>query len=88
VGILEAMAHGVPVVISKECHFEEVQHHGAGFEVPLDPMRIAAAICEILDDPGLRRTMGERARKVVCQQYLWTSVANKTVETYRELARF
>jgi alpha-maltose-1-phosphate synthase len=39
----------------------------------------------LLDDPGLRESMGQKARARVEQQFSWTSIARQTLEFYGHL---
>ena len=50
--VLEALACGLPVVISTECHFPEVAAAGAGVVTPLDPASIADGLLRVLGDPA------------------------------------
>ncbi len=61
---LEAMAHKVPVVASRVGGVPEVIRHGVdGFLEPLgDVDAMAASALRILQDPDLRRRMGESAQ--------------------------
>lgn len=46
--ILEAMACGIPVVISENCHFPEVAQARAGLVVPLNADAVAEALLLVL----------------------------------------
>lgn len=69
--ILEAMACGIPVVATDVGAVREVVEDGVtGFVVPpLDPRAIADATLRLLDDPALRRRMGETARERAVERY-------------------
>jgi len=62
--VLEAMAHGVPIVASDVGGIPEIIDHDIhGLLVPPgDPNALAAAIRRLVDDPALRRRLGETAR--------------------------
>lgn len=61
--IAEAMACGVPVVISDRCGIGPiVQEFGAGMVVPLDVVAFASAIGDVLGDPERAAKMGEAGR--------------------------
>ncbi len=67
--ILEACAVGCPVLFGPHMfHFEEIGamalDHGAGRQVS-DAIDLAEGLAMYLDDPGLRRTAGEAARRLV-----------------------
>ncbi|MGD1275957.1 MAG: glycosyltransferase [Tepidisphaeraceae bacterium] len=81
--VTEAMACRAPVVISKSCHFPEVQEAGAGTVVDLDPSQIAAAIIAVLADPAKARQMGEAGRQLVLTRFTWPTVARQMIDAYR-----
>jgi alpha-maltose-1-phosphate synthase len=41
----------------------------------------------LLENPGLRRAMGQNARARVERYFSWTSIARQTVDFYEDLAR-
>jgi glycosyltransferase involved in cell wall biosynthesis len=81
--VTEALACGVPVVISKQCHFPEVASAGAGVVVDLDPAEIAEALNIVLSDPAKARQMGRAGRRLVEQHYTWGRIAEDTIKAYR-----
>jgi glycosyltransferase involved in cell wall biosynthesis len=83
VAILEAMACGVPVVISDACHFPEVERAGAGRVVSLDEEKIADALVEVLANQELRRDMGRRGRELALTQYTWPEIAQRMLNAYQ-----
>lgn len=83
--VLEAMASGVPVVISDQCNFPEVTEHGAGFVVPLDDASMCEAIGKLLSDPRLGARMGCNGRRLVQERYTWQAAAASMVACYRTL---
>lgn len=84
IAILEALACGVPVVISENCHFPEVGEAGAGEVVPLDAQRVADALFRVLDQKPLRQRMGQAGRELVRSRYTWARVAEQCVGAYQE----
>ena len=82
---LEAMAAGLPVIISDRCNFPEVAEHGAGFVVPPRVESVANAISILLSDEGLCTRMGQNGRNLVTQRYTWSAVASLMQNHYRLL---
>ncbi len=80
--VLEALACGVPVVISPECHFPEVAESGAGLIPPLDPEEIARSLCRMLQDKPFRDSAAIAAKELVTTRYTWPGVAKQIVEAY------
>lgn len=81
--VTEALACGVPAIISRQCHFPEVASAGAGIVVDLDPAEIAAALNTVLLDPSKARQMGRAGRRLVEQHYTWERIADDTIKAYR-----
>jgi glycosyltransferase involved in cell wall biosynthesis len=85
-GIAEAMAAGVPVVASNRCGMPYMVRHGeSGFLVaPLDPMDIASRLEQLLNDDGLRKTMGDNSKAFAQRHFHPASVARRTHAVYLE----
>ena len=83
--VVEALAAGLPVVISEQCNFPEVERVGAGFVVPATPGAVAAAIAAILADADLARRMGKRGRRLIEEHYQWSAIARRMAQRYGEL---
>jgi len=83
VAITEALACGVPAVVSDACHFPEVQTEGAGFVVPLEIAAVAEALLKILDDAGLRQRMSEAGKMLIRERFTWPRIAEMTLREYK-----
>lgn len=81
--ITEAMACGIPVVISPECHFPEVAEVGAGHIAMLDAGRTAEALVRVLSDAPAARAMGIAGRRLVVERFTWERVAERCAGAYR-----
>jgi glycosyltransferase involved in cell wall biosynthesis len=84
IAILEALASGTPVLISPGCHFDEVARAGAGLVESLDPAALAEALLRLVSEPGLRRTMAERAIALVRDHYSWDTIVGRVEDAYAE----
>jgi glycosyltransferase involved in cell wall biosynthesis len=84
---LEAMACGVPVIVSSVGGLVDTVVDGVtGFHVaPRAPRQIARAL-RALRDARLRRTMGRAGTERVRARYSWSRVAAETFEVYRAVA--
>jgi colanic acid/amylovoran biosynthesis glycosyltransferase len=69
--VIEAMAAGTPVIGSHHAGIgEAIEHERTGFLVPeQDPEALAAALRRLIDDPGLRRQLGENARSAAVEHF-------------------
>jgi glycosyltransferase involved in cell wall biosynthesis len=85
VAALEAMAWGLPVVLSRQCGFPEAAEAGAGLQVEPEAGSLAAAIEWLLEEPERARMMGRRARSLVEQKYTWDAIGAEVLEAYRRL---
>lgn len=84
VAITEAIGCGVPVVISENCHFPQVQEVGAGLVTPLDAQPIAEALLKVIGDEALRRRMADAGRTLVRTTLTWPAIAQQAIEMYRD----
>jgi len=69
--VIQAWAHGVPVVAAKSVGPAALIHDGEdGRLVPVDdPEALAAALRELIDDRALRYCLAERGRALVASEY-------------------
>ena len=87
-GLLEAMAAGVPAVASRVGGVPEVAPAGTARLVPpRDPAALAEAIAGLLDDPERAREQAERARAHVEAHASPGEMAARTLELYASLRR-
>ena len=87
VAITEALACGIPVVISESCHFPEVAAAQAGSVVPLEPTAVAGALEAILGEPELRTRMGQAGASLVRAHYTWDAIAAASLRAYQPARR-
>lgn len=87
VAAVEAQAFEVPVVASRVGGVPEVVRDGeGGFLVePDDIEELADAVNKLVNDPSLRKRMGETGRKWVEGNYDWRVNAKQMEEVYREV---
>jgi glycosyltransferase involved in cell wall biosynthesis len=83
IAALEALASGLPVVLTEGCNFPEVAGAGAGFVVPPSAEALSAAIQHLLRDATLRGRMAERGRDLIASRYAWPIVAGEMEGVYR-----
>ena len=82
VAVLEAMAAGLPVVISDQCNFPEVRQNCAGRVVPLDDTSLTNAVMSLLSDKALSDRMGKNGLRLIEERYNWTAIARSVANAY------
>lgn len=84
---IEAMAHAKPVIAVQGQGVDGIVEHGkTGMLVrPRDVNSLVEALDFLLSHPEEARAMGERARRLVLENYTWEKNAKKTIEVYREV---
>ena len=80
--IVEALAAGVPVVISEACNMPEVEAGGAGRIVEADRSAISSALKPIVASEEVRREMSQRARDLARARYDWHGLIPRYVQLY------
>ena len=85
VAVKEAMASGLPVIVTRACHLPEVASGRAGFVIDRNVESVGHALLTLGQDPELRRELGARARELVRRRYCWNMLADRLVAVYRDL---
>jgi len=83
--VVEALAHGVPVITTRGAPWPELISHGCGWwiDVGMEPLFDALRTATQLADPE-RRAMGERGR-ALARRYDWTRIGRQTADFYHWL---
>ena len=85
VAVLEALAAGCPVVISRQCNLPEVEAARAGIVIDPEVGELTSAIQNVLADEGRRNEMREQAR-ALAQKFDWNVIAQRVLLLCREIA--
>lgn len=82
--LVEAMASGVPVVSTDSGGPGDVVTDGEeGFLVPVDESEaLAGAMARLVENPGLRSTMGDRARRTAVERYSLRAAGRRFLREY------
>jgi glycosyltransferase involved in cell wall biosynthesis len=81
--VAEAMAHGVPVIVSKGTPWPEVENLDCGLWVDNNSESLVKAIFCIRDKALLE--MGERGRKWMKEEFGWEAIAGRFFDVYKKL---
>lgn len=85
--VIEAAAHGLPVIASLETPWSRIEKVGAGwwcdaaFDKLADTLSVALAM-----DRGKLRSMGLRARALADSEFNWSGIGRQMAEYYRWLS--
>ena len=85
--VLEALASGMPAVISPGCNMPEVETAGAGFVADATVDAVAVKLRELLVDADLRGRMGMAARQLVAERYTWDIVGKQLESVYLQVLK-
>jgi glycosyltransferase involved in cell wall biosynthesis len=86
--VAEALAVGVPVVVTARGPCSEVEAAGCGYRVAHDAASIGSAIAALLDAPDLARAMGERGAGWARRRFSWESIGRRMREAYEEALQY
>lgn len=85
IAVIEAMASGVPVIITPGCNIPEVAGVGAGLVVRPSPEATVAGLRHLFANPEGMRRRGENGRRLVQERFTWPKIAKRTIEVYEEM---
>ncbi len=81
--VLEAWAHGLPVVLTPACNLPQGAAAGAAVETRAQPHAIACALDEIVTaSPDALADMGQRGKRLVAARFAWPQVAHDMQSVY------
>ncbi|HVN27739.1 MAG TPA: glycosyltransferase, partial [Candidatus Binataceae bacterium] len=87
IAVIEALAAGVPAVISNKINiWRELHDADAAVVVNCNVDEVTAAISKVLDDAALARRLAAAGKKIVAEQFTWPIVADRMIAVYREIA--
>ncbi len=79
--VLEAWAHGLPVLMTEACNLPEGFREGAAVRIVTEPEGLAEGLAAALGAPGLAG-MGEAGRRLVEARFGWEEIACRHAEVY------
>jgi glycosyltransferase involved in cell wall biosynthesis len=84
VAIGEALAHGVPVVVSRAAPWAGVAAHACGWTTDVSVPALVSTLNAALSTPrAALRAMGERGRAWVSTEFTWPAAAARMVDAYQ-----
>lgn len=83
---LEAMASGTPTIVSATSSLPEVVGEGAVMIDPYNPMSIASAISEVLNNESLRSHLIEQGKQQAAK-FTWKKTADQYLELFSSIIK-
>ncbi|MDT5009079.1 MAG: hypothetical protein QOH57_696 [Mycobacterium sp.] len=81
--VLEAMAVGLPVVITESCGLADtVRANGCGIVVDHSQDALTAAVRTLIENPPLRKTMGDAGRKTAQADFSMDAIGRSLLTAY------
>ena len=85
--VVEAMAAGCPVVVTREVGMADaVEEIGAGIVAEGTPAALGSAISALIADEPRRSQMGEKGRAAAADRFSWSAVAAQMEQMYQSVA--
>jgi glycosyltransferase involved in cell wall biosynthesis len=84
--VVEALAHGVPVLTTRGAPWEKLKMHSCGWWVDptsngiTDGLRLATK-----SSSETLQAMGQRGREMVAREYAWGQIAKQFIDRYQAL---
>lgn len=83
IAVLEAMANGLPVLLTSGVALASVvEQSQLGWVTPLEHSAITSAFQQFFDNPTQAEQMGNDARIMVNQKYTWNQIATDLIKYY------
>jgi glycosyltransferase involved in cell wall biosynthesis len=78
IAILEALGSGLPVIVSRPCHFPEVVNAGCGWEIePVEDQLTERLSCMLSLSTDCIAEMGRKGRELVARDYTWSRIGER-----------
>lgn len=84
--ILEALAHGMPVITTKGCPWEIINEYNAGWWIDIGVEPLYDALNNFLkSDTDIRQKMSINARRIALEKYSWDIVIGDILTMYNNI---
>ena len=85
VAVKEALAAGLPVVITHACHFSQVAREPAGLVIDPSVQELQHALEQLCGDDVLRARLAVNARPLIEREYTWDKLGTRLMQYYEKL---
>ncbi|MBU1398269.1 MAG: glycosyltransferase, partial [Proteobacteria bacterium] len=86
--VLEAGVCGLPVLLTDQCGFSEIERQNGGAVVPASVEGIKLGLEKLLCDPGRLREMGNINKNYIQENYTWDCAVQKYLDLFRKIHAF
>ena len=83
--VLEAGISGIPVLLTDQCGFDDVDNFGGGMVVSATVDGLQKGLVEILRDSAQLRSMGVNLKEYILEHFTWESIINRYLKLYRQI---
>lgn len=88
VAVAEAMAAGLPVIITPDIQIApDIARARAGLVVAGEAEALETAIAQLLNSPNLRQQLGENGRRFAQSHYSWDAIAQQLAAAYTAIVQ-
>ena len=88
IAVIEALAVGVPVIITPGVALADVvEQYQLGYVSELNSIAISQHIQHFLSYPQIAKEMGDRAHQVVIEKYTWDRIVSNLIEVYMTILK-
>jgi glycosyltransferase involved in cell wall biosynthesis len=82
---IEALAAGLPVILTEACNIPGIEEAGCGIIVRPENDSLSKAMRQLANNPELGKQMGDRGRELVLAKYTWARIASRLTQVYESV---
>lgn len=87
IAVQDALAMGLPVIITHACDYPEVEEYNAGVIVNENIIEISNSILEILKDKTQLKKMSDNAKKIIVEKFQLDVQVKKYEQMYKDIIK-
>jgi glycosyltransferase involved in cell wall biosynthesis len=88
VAVVEAMALGIPVIVSDQVGISSaIENAGAGIVAECNADEFGRALVRLSTNPGLRAELGQSARRLAESEFSSAAISKKLIDLYQGVQR-
>jgi glycosyltransferase involved in cell wall biosynthesis len=82
---IEALAAGLPVILTEACNIPDIEEAGCGLIVNPETTSLAEAMSQLANNRELGKQMGTRGRQLALAKYTWDRIASRMMQVYESV---